>query len=116
MQGNSHDEEHIDPHGECAHEISALKAQIEELHNVLEPFVWAGLTIARRPDQYQDTIAKIGGLGDPADLRKQDFTRLLAAVTCPTCKGTGDVGDESPRGCPECNGTGKRDFHINPIT
>jgi hypothetical protein len=25
---------------------------------------------------------------------------------CTGCKGTGDCGDESPRGCPECGGTG----------
>ena len=35
MQGNSHDEEHIDPHGECAFEIARLKSEVARLRGTI---------------------------------------------------------------------------------
>lgn len=109
------DEEELDPHGECAHEIDRLKITVGQLEYAIGPFLRAAKVIAARPGDYADRIAAIGGLGTAQDLMKRDFTTLLAVIQCPTCKGVGDVGDESPRGCPECNGTGKRDHVLNPI-
>lgn len=36
MQGNSPDEEYVDPHGECAAEIARLKAQLSTARHVDE--------------------------------------------------------------------------------
>lgn len=109
------DEEELDQNGECAHEIDRLKITVWQLEYAIGPFLRAAKVIADRPDDYMDRVAAIGGLGTAADLMKRDFFTLLAVIQCPTCKGTGDVGDESPRGCPECAGSGKRDHVLNPI-
>lgn len=115
MQGNAPDEEHEDPHGECAREIDRLKITVEQLEYAIGPFLRAAKVIADRPDDYGDRIVAIGGLATAADIMKRDFLTLLAVIQCPTCNGSGDVGDDSPRGCPECAGSGKRDHVINPI-
>lgn len=50
------------------------------LVEALEPFIRAAQIIEKRPNDYKDRIAMVGGLGEPADLHKRHFSALLAAL------------------------------------
>ena len=65
----SFDEEYIDPHGECAHEIARLKAEVSRL-----------LKIESAAEEYQKAVeARYFDGGKCAHLRDQMFTLLTGA-------------------------------------
>lgn len=74
------DEEELDQHGECAHEIHRLKSELERLQDATAPFLTAAKVIAAHDSSYAPRIVMIGGLSDACDLTKTHFARLLQAV------------------------------------
>jgi len=65
MQGNAHDEEYEDPHGECRHEIRALQAKVISLRESLTELLDACVEdFGPGDDNDEDDEAVGGGLRD----------------------------------------------------
>lgn len=74
------DEEDLDPHGECRHEIERLRKALERYQDAAIPFLIAAKVIFERPEDYGNRIVMIGGLANACDLTKDHFRRLLDAA------------------------------------